>query len=269
MTKSELRYKLAPSEAIEDYLKTIYLLREEALARGEPGRVTTNALAERLGVEAGSVTGMLKKLGGERGDQAPKLVRHTPYHGVELTEAGEKLALEILRHHRLLELYLTNVLGFHWDEVHDQADGMEHIISEEFEDKIDHVLGEPQSDPHGDPIPGRLGELPAQSDLLALADLELGSAAQIYRVRNQTPDLLRHLEVLRLLPNAIVTVLERAPFGGPLRLLVSDPVGDLAGVASGELGRGVAQARYEQSIGPQLAASILVKRLPMGQASEM
>ena len=99
VTKSELRHKLSPSEAVEDYLKTIYLLREEAQARGEPGRVTTNALAERLGVEPGSVTGMLKKLAREKASTT-KLVRHMPYHGVELTEVGEKLALEIVRHHR-------------------------------------------------------------------------------------------------------------------------------------------------------------------------
>ncbi len=260
MTKSELRHKLAPSEAVEDYLKTIYLLREEALARGEPGRVTTNALAERLGVEPGSVTGMLKKLAGER-DDAPKLVRHTPYHGVELTEVGEKLALEIVRHHRLLELYLTRVLGFSWDEVHDQADEMEHVISEEFEEKIDHMLGAPIADPHGDPIPTRSGELPEQPGLTSLAALEPGRAALIMRVRDQTPELLRHLETLRLLPGMEVTVLERAPFGGPLRLRITEPASKPAGVINGESGAGVGIAAHEQSIGPQLAASILVKRL--------
>ena len=186
MTKSELRHKLSPSEAVEDYLKTIYLLREEAQARGESGRVTTNALAERLGVEPGSVTGMLKKLAAER-KGAPQLVRHTPYHGVELTEVGEKLALEIVRHHRLLELYLTRVLGFRWDEVHEQADELEHVISEEFEEKIDHMLGEPVADPHGDPIPTRAGELPQQTGLVALADLEPGHVARICRVRDQNP----------------------------------------------------------------------------------
>ncbi|HEY7346938.1 MAG TPA: metal-dependent transcriptional regulator [Ktedonobacterales bacterium] len=260
MTKSELRHKLAPSEAVEDYLKTIYLLREEALARGESGRVTTNALAERLDVEPGSVTGMLKKLAGEK-DDAPKLVRHTPYHGVELTEVGEKLALEIVRHHRLLELYLTRVLGFKWDEVHEQADEMEHVISEEFEEKIDHMLGEPVTDPHGDPIPTRSGKLPEQPGLVALADLEPGRSARICRVRDQTPELLRHLETLHLLPETVVTVLERAPFGGPLRLRIVEPAGEPAGVANGESGLGIDRAEREQSIGPQLAASILVKRL--------
>lgn len=258
MTKSELRHKLEPSEAVEDYLKTIYLLREEAQARGEPGRVTTNALAERLGVEPGSVTGMLKKLAGEK-DDAPKLVRHMPYHGVELTEVGEKLALEIVRHHRLLELYLTRVLGFHWDEVHEQADEMEHVISEEFEEKINSMLGEPVADPHGDPIPTRSGELPEQPALVALADLELGRAARICRVRDQNPELLRHLETLGLLPETVVTVLERAPFGGPLRLHLAEPASQPAGVTNGEASVGLAER--EQSIGPQLAASILVKPL--------
>src|SRR5215471_15583067 len=181
MTKSELRHRLSPTEAVEDYLKTIYLLREEALARGESGRVTTNALAERLDVEPGSVTGMLKKLAGEK-DDAPRLVRHTPYHGVELTEVGEKLALEIVRHHRLLELYLTRVLGFRWDEVHEQADEMEHVISEEFEEKIDSLLGSPIEDPHGDPIPTREGDLPEQTDLITLAQLQPGQSGRIRRV---------------------------------------------------------------------------------------
>ena len=253
MTKSELRHKLAPSEAVEDYLKTIYLLREEALARGEPGRVTTNALAERLDVEPGSVTGMLRKLAGER-EGAPQLVRHEPYRGVELTETGEKLALEIVRHHRLLELYLTRVLGFHWDEVHEQADEMEHVISEEFEEKIDQMLGEPLVDPHGDPIPTRSGSLPEQPELVSLAELEPGRAARVRRVRDQTPDLLRHLETLHLLPNAEVTVLDRAPFGGPLRLRIFEPVAVASAGAESHAGL----AEHEQSIGPQLAASILV-----------
>src|SRR5262249_18874640 len=143
-------------------------------------------------------------------------VRHMPYHGVELTEVGEKLALEIVRHHRLLELYLTRVLGFRWDEVHEQADEMEHVISEEFEEKINSMLGEPVTDPHGDPIPTRSGELPQQRGLIALADLEPERAARISRVRDQSPELLRHLETLGLLPDTVVTVLERAPFGGPL-----------------------------------------------------
>jgi DtxR family transcriptional regulator, Mn-dependent transcriptional regulator len=171
MTQSELRQQLASSEAVEDYLKTIYLLREEARSRGELGRVRTTALAERLGVAPGSVTGMLKKLGGEKSDRAPKLVRHEPYHGVELTEMGEKLALEIVRHHRLLELYLTRVLGFRWDEAHELAEKLEHVISEEFEGKIDRLLGAPVVSPHGEPIPTRTGELPEQAGLGALADL--------------------------------------------------------------------------------------------------
>lgn len=254
MTKSELRLKLSPSEAVEDYLKTIYLLREEAQARGESARVTTNALAERLGVEPGSVTGMLKKLSGGK-DDVPPLLRHEPYHGVELTEIGEKLALEIVRHHRLLELYLTRVLGFRWDEVHEQADEMEHVISEEFEEKIDSMLGSPAADPHGDPIPTREGALPEQPELLSLADLTPGETGVIRRVRDQTPDLLRHLDSLHLCPNAEVTVLERAPFGGPVRLRVRE----LAGV--GTNGPGAAGGGYEQSIGPQLAACILVKRV--------
>lgn len=260
MTKSELRLKLSPTEAVEDYLKTIYLLREEALARGEAGRVSTNALAERLGVEPGSVTGMLKKLSGSR-DDTPALVRHEPYRGVELTEIGEKLALEIVRHHRLLELYLTRVLGFRWDEVHEQADEMEHVISEEFEEKIDSLLGNPVEDPHGDPIPTREGGLPIQPGMVSLAELEPGRLAQIRRVSDQDPELLRHLAGLHLLPNAEVMVLERAPFGGPVRLRVRASFREPAGVASGEAGTGGSLVEQEQSIGPQLAACIFVKRI--------
>jgi DtxR family Mn-dependent transcriptional regulator len=260
MTKSELRLKLSPTEAVEDYLKTIYLLREEALARGEAGRVSTNALAERLDVEPGSVTGMLKKLSGGK-DAMPPLVRHEPYRGVELTEIGEKLALEIVRHHRLLELYLTRVLGFRWDEVHEQADEMEHVISEEFEEKIDSLLGNPVEDPHGDPIPTREGDLPERSGIVSLAELEPGRSGRIRRVSDQDPELLRHLAGLHLLPNAEVMVLERAPFGGPVRLRVRVVSRERAGVVSGEASNGGSLAELEQSIGPQLAACILVKRI--------
>jgi DtxR family Mn-dependent transcriptional regulator len=258
MTKSELRLKLSPTEAVEDYLKTIYLLREEALARGEDGRVSTNALAERLGVEPGSVTGMLKKLSGSK-DDMPPLVHHEPYRGVELSKIGEKLALEIVRHHRLLELYLTRVLGFRWDEVHEQADEMEHVISEEFEEKIDSLLGAPSEDPHGDPIPSREGNLPEQPDLVSLAQLEPGRAGRIYRMSDQDPELLRHLAGLHLLPDAEVTVLERAPFGGPVRLHVRESPREPAGVISGEAGGVSSLVGHERSIGPQLAASILVR----------
>src|SRR5262245_28979263 len=127
------------SESIQDYLKTIYELRHEN------ERATTNALAVRLGVAPASVTGMLKKLA------EMKLVAYEPYQGAALTPAGEKIALEVIRHHRLIELYLTEAMGYSWDKVHAEADRLEHAISEEFEDKISIMLGNPMVDPHGDP----------------------------------------------------------------------------------------------------------------------
>jgi len=133
--------KPALTEAIQDYLRAIYLLG----ANGE--RVAVTALAHRLGVSPASASAMVKKLG------ALELVEHLPYHGVTLTGAGERVAIEVTRHHRLLELYLAETLGLHIDEVHDEADRLEHAISEELESKIDSALGYPTHDPHGDPIP--------------------------------------------------------------------------------------------------------------------
>ena len=129
------------SDAVENYAKAIYAIQQRS------GTVTTNAIAERLGVTAASASGMVKKLGGLG------LVSHVPYKGVELTEAGERVALEVIRHHRLLELYLAETLGLHVDEVHDEAERLEHVISEELEQRIDKALGFPTHDPHGDPIP--------------------------------------------------------------------------------------------------------------------
>src|SRR5215469_5875989 len=140
------------SSAIEDYAKAIYALE---LRAGEA--VTTNALGERLGVTPGSASGMVKRLG-ELG-----LVEHVPYRGVSLTEAGEKVALEVIRHHRLLELYLFESLGMPWDRVHEEAEVLEHVLSEELEERIAQKLGDPTHDPHGDPIPTRELTLPATS----------------------------------------------------------------------------------------------------------
>src|SRR5579875_2724848 len=161
MPKSTLRQQLNLSEAVEDYLKAIYQLREAAQHAGEGDpRVTTTALSNALGVAPGSVISMIKKLADDG------LVNHRPYYGVELTPTGERLALEMVRHHRLLELYLTHVVGFGWDEVHEQADALEHAISEEFEDRIDLMLGCPTVDPHGDPIPSKEGQFSEPATLL-------------------------------------------------------------------------------------------------------
>lgn len=195
--------------AMEDYLKTIYRLAEDGQ------RVTTQAIAERLEVAAPSVTGMIKRLA------ELKLVDHQRYRSVRLTSAGQKAALEVVRHHRLLELYLAEALGYSWDEVHDEAERLEHTISEEFEARIDAALGYPTTDPHGDPIPSLAGTVPAVSSD-RLSSLAIGESAMISRVTDDDPDKLRYLGSIGLYPDAVVELLERLPFSGPLRLRVND-----------------------------------------------
>lgn len=194
---------------MEDYLKTIYRLAEDGQ------RVTTQAIAERLEVAAPSVTGMIKRLA------ELKLVDHQRYRSVKLTPTGQKAALEVVRHHRLLELYLAEALGYSWDEVHDEAERLEHTISEEFEARIDAVLGYPTADPHGDPIPSLAGTVPPiPSDRLSA--LPVGESASVSRVAADDPDKLRYLGSIGLYPEAEVKILERLPFAGPLRLKVND-----------------------------------------------
>jgi DtxR family Mn-dependent transcriptional regulator len=193
---------------IQDYLKSIYKLSEAGEA------ITTSAIAERLNVAPASVTGMMKKLA------EMKLVRHMPYQGVELTPTGRKIALEVIRHHRLLELYLAEALGYSWDQVHAEAEKLEHHISEEFENKIARTLGDPKRDPHGDPIPARDGTV-AESSRESLADApEVGRSAVVSRVNDDSAERLRYLAALGMRPEVQFTVLERAPFNGPIRLRV-------------------------------------------------
>ena len=191
------------SQAVEDYLKAIFEVQRDH------GKVATTVLAERMGVAPASATGMIKKLAGL------KLVRHSPYQGVILTRAGEKLALEVLRHHRLLELYLAEALGYTWDQVHDEACRLEHVISEEFEDKIYEALGRPTRDPHGEPIPTKDGKMPS-ADHEPLSDLQPGTAGVISQVSKSNPEILRYLGARGLIPEATVEVVEKAPFEGPL-----------------------------------------------------
>ena len=195
------------SMAIENYLKTIYVLQQQ----GE--QVGTTLLAEQLNVKPASVSGMLKKL-----DEL-KLVQHTPYHGVTVTPTGEKIALEVLRHHRLIELYLVEALGYTWDEVHPEAEELEHVISEKLEARIAAWLGDPTHDPHGDPIPSLEGHLPQEKsrplDLLAIG--ERGIVAQVLV---QDADRLRYLAGLGLVPGAPVELEARAPFEGPITVQV-------------------------------------------------
>lgn len=195
------------TEAVEDYLKTIYLVE------AEHGEVTTVALAERMEVSAPSVTGMLKKLA------ELKLVKHEPYHGVTLTSAGRKIALEVIRHHRLLELYLAEALGYSWDKVHAEAEKLEHHISEEFEDKIAALLGNPDTDPHGDPIPAKDGTIPTHATV-RLAEVNEGEIVVVSRVSAQDAGQLSYLGSLGIRPEVALTVVHKAPFDGPVHLRV-------------------------------------------------
>jgi DtxR family transcriptional regulator, Mn-dependent transcriptional regulator len=193
------------TEAIEDYAKAIY-----ALARRGKGPVGTTDLAERLGVTPASATAMLKRLD-EMG-----LVRHQPYKGVTLTRGGEKVALEVIRHHRLLESYLSEALGMPWDRVHEEAEVLEHYISEELEELMAEKLGEPSHDPHGDPIPGRdLAPLDDEGSK-PLEALEAGESAIFARVSDSDSAMLRYLADRGIRPGVRLTLTGRQPFGGPL-----------------------------------------------------
>jgi len=181
------------TQAIQDYLKIIYKLQ------GEGAGVTTNAIADRLGVAPASVTNMIKKLARLR------LVEHAPYRGVALTAGGEKVALEVIRHHRLLELYLSDVLGVSLDKVDEEAERLEHVLSEELEERIAQSLGDPTHDPHGHPIPSREGTLDELS-YPVLAELGRGASAVIVRVSDRHAAVLRHLAADGLLPGAHLQV---------------------------------------------------------------
>jgi len=197
------------STAVEDYLKTIYGLSKETEA------AATSAIADRLGIAAGSVTGMLKRLT-ERG-----LVEHVPYYGARLTAAGEREAVRLIRRHRVLELFLVEVLGYTWDRVHEEAERLEHAVSDELIDRMASVLGEPVEDPHGAPIPPSEGEF-VDRTYPSLAALEVGSSGVVRRVKDEDSAALRYLAGLDLVPGVRVQVLERAPFNGPLKVLVNE-----------------------------------------------
>jgi DtxR family Mn-dependent transcriptional regulator len=194
-----------PSEAIEDYAKAIYALQRRAGGEG----VSTNDLAERLGVTPGSVSAMLKKLA-ERG-----LVLHEPYRGVQLTVEGEHVALEVLRHHRLLELYLAEHLGVPWDRVHDEAEVLEHHISEDLEELIAAKLGHPTIDPHGDPIPTADLKV-VEPPTLAMDGLDIGAAGRFVRVSDSDPEMLRYLGARGIAPGDTFEIVDKQPFGGPI-----------------------------------------------------
>src|SRR6186997_2586817 len=213
------------TDAMQDYVKEIYKLRLEGK------RATTSAIAERMGVRPPSATAMVKRL------SALGLAKHAPYRGVELTPAGERVALEVIRHHRLLELYLAQALGLSLDEVHSEADRLEHALSEELEAKIDESLGYPTHDPHGDPIPDAKLRLD-RVELRTLASLEPGDEATIRRVPDTDKDLLRYLTTLALVPGKKVKLRRAEPFGGPITVRV----GKVEHAISRELAAGIGVA---------------------------
>jgi DtxR family Mn-dependent transcriptional regulator len=193
------------SVAIQDYVKEIYKLQ----ASGK--RPTTTAIAGAMGVAPSSATSMLKKLA------ALGLAEHAPYRGVELSEAGTKIALEVIRHHRLLEQYLAETLGLPIDALHEEADRLEHVISEELEARIDEQLGYPTHDPHGDPIPDA-GLNVDRTALRSLETLTLGEVATVRRIPDGDAPLLRYLAELTLVPGSTVTIRKSEPFGGPITI---------------------------------------------------
>jgi len=194
---------------MEDYLKAAYSLEQEG------GPVTTLRLAEAMSLSGPSVTNMIKRL-----DEL-KLVVHNPYHGISLTASGRGVALEVIRHHRLLELYLAQALGFEWDEVHQEAERLEHHVSEELERRMERALDYPKFDPHGDPIPTRAGTVPTVQDV-ALPELQVGATAIISRVSDRDPEKLRYMSTHELRPGTSITVREHLPYDGPIRIRVND-----------------------------------------------
>jgi len=211
------------STAEQDYLKHVYALQQET------GHTTTQALAARLGVKPSSVTAMIKRLADDDGGP---YVRHMPYHGVELTARGEAAALEVVRHHRLLELFLAEHLGVPWDQVHAEAERLEHAISEDLEERIAAKLGQPTRDPHGDPIPRRDGTVDQPAGV-PLDALPVGTEATVARVPDGDPALLRYLAALGLVPGARLALEEIAPYGDMLTVRV--------GETSQAIGRAVAR----------------------------
>jgi DtxR family Mn-dependent transcriptional regulator len=205
------------SPAVEDYAKAIYQLAEQS-----DGAVSTNALAERLAVTPASASGMVRKLD-ELG-----LVEHVPYMGVRLTDAGARLALEMLRHHRLLELYLAEALGVPWDRVHDEAEVLEHVLSEDLEALIAAKLGHPTRDPHGDPIPS--ADLVIEEERTeSLAALEPGARGILVRIADAAPEMLRDLTERGIALGDAFEVVDKQPFDGPLFVRFGDTVHVLGG----------------------------------------
>jgi DtxR family Mn-dependent transcriptional regulator len=211
---------LEVSSAVQDYAKAIYSLEQ----RGDGAAVSTNAIAERLGVSAASASSMVKKLDGLG------IVEHVPYRGVGLTERGMSIALEVLRHHRLLERFLVQELGVPWDRVHDEAEVLEHHISEDLEELIAAKLGHPTIDPHGDPIPTADLKL-VEPPTLSMDSLDIGATGRFVRVSDSDPEMLRYLGARGIAPGDTFAVVDKQPFGGPIfaRFGTSEDVHPLGG----------------------------------------
>jgi DtxR family Mn-dependent transcriptional regulator len=214
---AKLGFVESVTSAVEDYAKAIYALESRC-----DGAVSTNAIAERLGVSAASASSMVKKLDGLG------LVSHQPYHGVQLTPAGLKVALEVIRHHRLLERFLAEELGVPWDRVHDEAEVLEHVLSEELEALIAAKLGNPTTDPHGDPIP-TADLVMEERETLAMHDVQPGCGGTFVRISDADPEMLRYLAARGIKPGDRFEVVEKQPFDGPLFARFADDVHVLGG----------------------------------------
>ena len=193
------------SQAVEDYVKAVYELQQVSPT------ASTSDLARLLGISDAAATKMLKHLA------SLDLIHHTPYQGARLTPTGERIALEIIRHHRLIELYLHDQLGYAWDEVHGEAEILEHHISEAFEERLAKLLGDPTVDPHGDPIPTREGVIAPRRGT-PLSESEPGESLVIMRVSDRDPEVLRYLARIGITLGVHVEVVEKQPFNGPLTL---------------------------------------------------
>ena len=198
------------SPATQDYLKVIYDLTKES------GRATTSQIAGHLEVKPASVTGMLQKMAREE----PPLVDYKKHQGATLTYEGKKAALEIMRHHRLVESFLHEVLDYPWDEVHEEAERLEHVISEDMERRMAAVLGNPSRDPHGQPIPNQDLEMLPDSDT-PMDELRPGQVAVVRRVQDNDPELLRYLADLGLQPGARLTAVDYVPFDQTLHIQIA------------------------------------------------
>lgn len=231
MTTSPASAPAPLSGPVEDYLKAIYDLERET----QPA--ATNDIAERLAISPASVSGMMRRLA-EQG-----LITHEPYRGVRLTADGRRAALRTLRRHRILECYLTEVLGYPWDRVHEEAEQLEHAASEELIERMAKALGDPLRDPHGAPIPSRDGVV-EETTRRTLTDAAVGERVRVRQVMDEDAERLRYLAELGIRPGAVIRLLDRAPFDGPITLWVGDGTG------------GVTRA-----VGPALATQVFVESL--------